>query len=47
MLFEVRLADPATPLVLEGLLSGVALVASYLPASRAPHVDPLASLRYE
>jgi putative ABC transport system permease protein len=47
MLFGIKPTDPATFFAVGLLLSGVALLASYLPARRAIQVDPIAALRYE
>jgi putative ABC transport system permease protein len=47
ILFEVGPFDPGSFAGLPLLLAAIALVASWIPARRAAHVDPLVSLRNE
>ncbi len=45
LLYEVSPRDPVTLAVLPAVLSMIALIACYVPASRAAKVDPLIALR--
>ena len=47
LLYGVKPWDPIAIAAVSGLLTGVAFLATYLPALRASRVDPIVSLRYE
>ena len=44
-LFGVQPGDPATFVIVAGLVAGVSLTACYVPARRATRIDPLLALR--
>jgi len=47
LLYGVRPTDPSTLILVSLALAGVAFLASYIPARRATHVEPMNALRYE
>ncbi len=47
LLYQVHAADPLTVVAVTLLLTGVAVLACWIPARRAARIDPMEALRYE
>jgi ABC-type antimicrobial peptide transport system permease subunit len=47
LLYDIPVTDPVTFVVMAAVLTGVALLASWVPARRAGNVDPVTILREE